>query len=66
MSPYAQKAPGLSRAALFVLCACVLVAQGMVAAVNLLIPQLAASALHPSSSELLWAVDATSSSSPAC
>lgn len=64
MSPYAQKAPeapgtpGLSRAALYVLCACVLVAQGMVAAINLLIPQLAASSLHPSSSELLWAVDA--------
>ncbi|WUC83551.1 MFS transporter [Streptomyces sp. NBC_00536] len=40
------------------LCACVLVAQAMVAAVNLLIPQLAASSLHPSPGGLLWAVDA--------
>ncbi|MBW5484402.1 MFS transporter, partial [Streptomyces bambusae] len=30
----------------------------MVAAVNLLLPQLAASTLHPSPSQLLWAVDA--------
>ncbi|MDD9376108.1 MFS transporter [Streptomyces sp. ZAF1911] len=51
-------APALTRTALFVLCACVLVAQGMVAAVNLLIPQLAASTLHPTSGQLLWAVDA--------
>ncbi|MCX5379919.1 MFS transporter [Streptomyces sp. NBC_00091] len=51
-------APGLSRPALLVLCACVLVAQGMVAAVNLLIPQLAASTLRPSPGQLLWAVDA--------
>ncbi|MFJ3922019.1 MFS transporter [Streptomyces sp. NPDC090022] len=51
--------PGdVARSALLVLCACVLVAQGMVAAVNLLVPQLAASALHPTASELLWAVDA--------
>ncbi|GAA0267991.1 MFS transporter [Streptomyces polychromogenes] len=51
-------APGLSAAARLVLYTCVLIAQGMVAAVNLLIPQLAASALHPSPGELLWAVDA--------
>ncbi|MER5486898.1 MFS transporter [Streptomyces sp. NPDC002812] len=51
-------APALTRTALLVLCACVLVAQGMVAAVNLLIPQLAASSLHPTSGQLLWAVDA--------
>ncbi|MER5733415.1 MFS transporter [Streptomyces sp. NPDC002138] len=43
---------------MLVLCACVLVAQGMVAAVNLLIPQLATSSLHPAPGELLWAVDA--------
>ncbi|WP_435303690.1 MFS transporter [Streptomyces lavendulae] len=54
----ADAAPGLSRPALLVLCACVLLAQGMVAAVNLLIPQLAASALHPSPGGLLWTVDA--------
>ncbi|MFD9910770.1 MFS transporter [Streptomyces sp. NPDC059063] len=40
------------------LCACVLVAQSMVAAINLLIPQLSSSSLHPSASELLWTVDA--------
>ncbi|WP_030708789.1 MFS transporter [Streptomyces sp. NRRL F-2580] len=54
----AVPAPALTRPALLVLCACVLVAQGMVAAVNLLIPQLAASELHPDPGELLWAVDA--------
>ncbi|MEU8779130.1 MFS transporter [Streptomyces sp. NPDC048606] len=48
----------MSRPALLTLCACVLVAQGMVAAVNLLIPQLAASSLRPGAGELLWAVDA--------
>ncbi|GAA3114787.1 hypothetical protein GCM10020254_71680 [Streptomyces goshikiensis] len=51
-------APTLTRATLLVLCACVLVAQAMVAAVNLLIPQLAASTLHPTPGQLLWAVDA--------
>ncbi|MFE6833967.1 MFS transporter [Streptomyces sp. NPDC057705] len=51
-------APSLTRPALLALCACVLVAQGMVAAVNLLIPQLAASDLHPDPGELLWSVDA--------
>ncbi|MET9881857.1 MFS transporter [Streptomyces sp. NPDC006430] len=50
--------PVLTRSALLVLCACVLVAQAMVAAVNLLIPQLAASALHPTPGQLVWAVDA--------
>ncbi|MER7952269.1 MFS transporter [Streptomyces sp. NPDC096079] len=48
----------LKRSTLLVLCACVVVAQSMVAAINLLIPQLAASTLHPSSTELLWTVDA--------
>ncbi|GAA2836563.1 MFS transporter [Kitasatospora paracochleata] len=49
---------GLGRWALLAICACVLVAQSVVAAVNLMIPQLAASALHPSPSQLLWTVDA--------
>jgi MFS family permease len=40
------------------MCACVLVAQSMVAAINLLIPQLSSSSLHPSHTELLWTVDA--------
>ncbi|MBK3571437.1 MFS transporter [Streptomyces sp. MBT62] len=48
----------LKRSTLFTLCACVLVAQSMVAAINLLIPQLSSSSLHPSGTELLWTVDA--------
>ncbi|MEV7385747.1 MFS transporter [Streptomyces sp. NPDC091215] len=48
----------LKRPVLLVLCACVLVAQSMVAAINLLIPELSSSALHPSHSEILWTVDA--------
>ncbi|MET9253424.1 MFS transporter [Streptomyces sp. NPDC003717] len=53
MPPHALK-----RSTALALCACVLVAQSMVAAINLLIPQLAASALHPAHSEVLWTVDA--------
>ncbi|MEV5438526.1 MFS transporter [Streptomyces sp. NPDC052682] len=48
----------LKRSTLLALCACVLVAQSMVAAVNLLIPQLTSSSLRPSPSEILWTVDA--------
>lgn len=48
----------LKRSTLLVLCACVMVAQSMVAAINLLIPQLGSSGLHPSASEILWTVDA--------
>ncbi|MDX3384553.1 MFS transporter [Streptomyces niveiscabiei] len=50
--------PALKRPTLLALCACVLVAQSMVAAINLLIPQLAASGLRPSHAEILWTVDA--------
>ncbi|MFJ7901175.1 MFS transporter [Streptomyces sp. NPDC096198] len=53
MPPHALK-----RSALLTLCACVLVAQSMVAAINLLIPQLSSSPLHLSHSEILWTVDA--------
>ncbi|MFI1381647.1 MFS transporter [Embleya sp. NPDC020886] len=49
---------GASRAVLIAMCACVLVAQSMVAAINLAIPQLAASGLHPSADNILWIVDA--------
>ncbi|MEU6220374.1 MFS transporter [Streptomyces sp. NPDC047022] len=48
----------LKRSTLLALCACVLAAQSMVAAINLLIPQLGSSSLHPSHSEMLWMVDA--------
>ncbi|WP_432141857.1 MFS transporter [Streptomyces sp. bgisy084] len=39
------------------MCACVLVAQSLVAAMNLAIPKIAASALHPAPAQLLWIVD---------
>ncbi|WP_141312492.1 MFS transporter [Streptomyces spinoverrucosus] len=48
----------LKRPTLLALCACVLVAQSMVAAINLLIPQLSSSSLHPTHTEILWTVDA--------
>ncbi|WTO35516.1 MFS transporter [Streptomyces achromogenes] len=51
-------AHALTRPVLLTLCACVLVAQSMVAAINLLIPQLSSSGLHPSHSQILWTVDA--------
>ncbi|MFH9673690.1 MFS transporter [Streptomyces sp. NPDC017405] len=51
-------AHALNRPVLLTLCACVLVAQSMVAAVNLLLPQLVSSGLHPSHTQLLWTVDA--------
>ncbi|WP_416519884.1 MFS transporter [Streptomyces achromogenes] len=51
-------AHALTRPVLLTLCACVLVAQSMVAAINLLIPQLSSSGLHPSHTEILWTVDA--------
>lgn len=55
---HAPNSPVLKRPALLALCACVLVAQSMVAAINLLIPQLSSSSLHPSHTEILWTVDA--------
>ncbi|KUJ69574.1 MFS transporter [Streptomyces albus subsp. albus] len=45
------------RAVLLAMCACVLVAQSLVAAINLAIPRLSASGLHPSPAQLLWIVD---------
>ncbi|MGV9409543.1 MFS transporter [Nocardia sp. NPDC003693] len=42
---------------LMVMCACVVLVVGMVAAINLAVPMLAASALRPSASALVWIVD---------
>lgn len=39
-------------------CACTVVVMGLVAAINLAVPMLSASALHPSAAQLLWIVDA--------
>ncbi|MFG1640007.1 MFS transporter [Amycolatopsis sp. NPDC049252] len=39
------------------MCACVVLVVGMVAAINLAVPMLAASALHPSAPALVWIVD---------
>ncbi|QXJ25656.1 MFS transporter [Actinomadura graeca] len=54
--PVARPAP--RRGLLTVMCACVVLVIGMVAAVNLAVPMLAASALAPSASALVWIVDA--------
>lgn len=45
------------RGLLTVMCACVVLVVGMVAAINLAVPMLAASPLHPSASALVWIVD---------
>ncbi len=49
--------PPAQRGLLAVICACVVLVVGMVAAINLAVPMLAASALHPSASALVWIVD---------
>ncbi|MGV9819881.1 MFS transporter [Nocardia xishanensis] len=56
-SPAASARPAAPRGLLTVLCACVVLVVGMVAAVNLAVPILAASALRPSASALVWIVD---------
>lgn len=47
-----------SSGATALMCACVVLVVGAVAAVNLAVPQLAASGLRPSASALVWIVDA--------
>jgi EmrB/QacA subfamily drug resistance transporter len=54
-APAGSRHPGLVLACV---CACTILVVGLVAAINLAVPMLAASGLHPSSSELLWIVDA--------
>ncbi|MGP8303168.1 hypothetical protein ACTPOK_35595 [Streptomyces inhibens] len=57
-SPTAAAAPPARRRSVTAaMCACVLVAQSLVAAMNLAIPKIAASGLHPSPAQLLWIVD---------
>ena len=46
------------RLVLTCVCACTLLVVGLVAAINLAVPMIAASGLHPSASHLLWIVDA--------
>src|SRR5262249_45890985 len=46
-----------TRGLLPVMCACVVLVVGMVAAINLAVPMLAASSLRPSASSLVWIVD---------
>lgn len=50
-------APASQRGLPATMCACVVLVVGMVAAINLAVPMLAASALHPSASALVWIVD---------
>ncbi|RSN24725.1 MFS transporter [Amycolatopsis sp. WAC 04169] len=53
-----RAAPAADRRGLLpVMCACVVLMVGMVAAINLAVPMLAASDLHPSASALIWIVD---------
>jgi MFS family permease len=56
-SPDRSSRPASQRGLLAVMCACVVLVIGMVAAVNLAVPMLAASALHPSAPALVWIVD---------
>ncbi|MFI0790000.1 MFS transporter [Streptomyces lydicus] len=56
-SPPVRAASGRRRPVTPAMCACVLVAQSLVAAMNLAIPKIAASGLHPSAAQLLWIVD---------
>ncbi|WP_067825332.1 MFS transporter [Actinomadura kijaniata] len=58
--PVAAPVPGRERrrAMTLLMSACVVLVVGMVAAVNLAVPKLAAGDLRPSRTELLWAVDA--------
>jgi MFS family permease len=53
----ANPRPVSQRSLLAVMCGCVVLVVGMVAAINLAVPMLAASALHPSASALVWIVD---------
>ncbi len=62
-SPGSARSPGSVRSGPWrampaLMSACVVVVVAMVAAVNLALPKLSGSALHPSSTELLWIVDA--------
>ncbi|MEY9926341.1 EmrB/QacA subfamily drug resistance transporter [Catenulispora sp. GP43] len=50
--------PAPSRAMLALMSSCVVVVVAMVAAINLALPKLSGSGLHPNSTELLWIVDA--------
>ncbi|MDF0530210.1 MFS transporter [Tsukamurella sp. 8F] len=45
-------------AVLACICVCTVLVTGFVASINLAVPKLAASTLHPSASQLLWIVDA--------
>ncbi|GAA1963356.1 MFS transporter [Amycolatopsis minnesotensis] len=56
-SPDRSPRPASHRGLLTIMCACVALVVGMVAAINLAVPMLAASELHPSASGLLWVVD---------
>ncbi|MFG2225256.1 MFS transporter [Streptomyces sp. NPDC048644] len=50
--------PSGHRALMTVMCACVILVFGMISAINMAVPKLSASALQPSSTEMLWVVDA--------
>ncbi|MER5183725.1 MFS transporter [Streptomyces sp. NPDC002896] len=55
--PVAGPPPRRTRGVLLVMCGSVMCVQSLVAAINLAIPKLSASSLHPSPTQLLWIVD---------
>jgi MFS family permease len=57
VSPARHAARAPSRAMPALMSACVVVVVAMVAAINLAVPKLSSSDLHPSSTALLWIVD---------
>lgn len=56
-APASRERPVGQLGLIAVICACVVLVVGMVAATNLAVPMLAASGLHPSASALVWIVD---------
>lgn len=56
--PPAPTRPSLERSMTVLMSACVVVVVAMVAGINIALPELAGSDLHPSSTGLLWIVDA--------
>jgi MFS family permease len=56
-APVRDHVPVPARGLQAVVCACVVLVVGMVAAIHLAVPMLAASALRPTASALVWIVD---------
>ena len=57
-SKSSEPAPVRSGLVLACMCVCTILVVGFVASINLAVPLLASSNLHPTSAQLLWIVDA--------